>query len=221
MKKFRVIVTVIVITAFSVTLALLSKKIFTDKAEDEKLKNLITTEEPSGTGQNVTGSSVFQRNADYLNELSQQNSDCIGYTQICLSPDSSKYLFLNEHPDFARIVTLLNKYEIAGKVVPDDLLSKYTENKYLLQILQANYDGRFNSNFITMYLEDNSTLADRIANDLQNNVLDWSLVNQLGGNYFVPRIIASLEELYLDTIVVRKIATENTEMQRCLMKKLQ
>lgn len=101
-----------------------------------------------------------------------------------------------------------------GCSISHDLLSKYTENKYLLQILQANYDGRFNSNFITMYLEDDSTLADRIANDLRDNVLDWSLVSQLGGNYFVPRIIASLEELYLDTIEVRKIAIENTEMQQ-------
>lgn len=155
---------------------------------------------------------VFDK--ETFDSVSANTDNLKAYTQICLSPDSSKYLFLNEHPDFARIVTLLNKYEIAGKAVPDDLLFKYTENKYLLQILQANYDGRFNSNFITMYLEDDSTLADRIANDLRDNVLDWSLVSQLGGNYFVPRIIASLEELYLDTIEVRKIAIENTETQQ-------
>lgn len=100
MKKFRVIVTVIVITAFSVTLALLSKKIFTDKAEDEKLKNLITTEEPSGTGQNVTGSSVFQRNTDYLNELSQQNSDCIGWLKVSGCGIDYPVMYCKEDPEF-------------------------------------------------------------------------------------------------------------------------
>ena len=136
------------------------------------------------------------------------------YTQVCLSPNSSRYLFLNEHPDFAKIMTLLNKYEVARKEVPEEILAKYKENKYLLQILQANYDGRFNSNFISMYLEDDSAMADCIANDLQNGVLDWSLVEQLDGNYFVPRVIASLDELHLDTTAMRKIGTENTEIQQ-------
>ena len=73
---------------------------FTDKAEDEKLKNLITTEEPSGTGQNVTGSSVFQRNADYLNELSQQNSDCIGWLKVSGCGIDYPVMYCKEDPEF-------------------------------------------------------------------------------------------------------------------------
>lgn len=45
MRKFRFIVTMAIVAAFSVTLALLSRKLFMDKAEDKKLKDLITTEE--------------------------------------------------------------------------------------------------------------------------------------------------------------------------------
>ena len=100
MRKFRFIVTVIVITAFSVTLALLSKKIFTDKAEDEKLKNLITTEEPSGTGQVITGSGEFKRNADYLNELYQQNSDCIGWLKVSGCDIDYPVMYCKEDPEF-------------------------------------------------------------------------------------------------------------------------
>lgn len=82
MRKFRFIVTMAIVVAFSITLALLSRKLFMDKAEDKKLKDLITTEEPSGTGQSVTGSNVFQRNIDYLKELNKQNSDCIGWLKV-------------------------------------------------------------------------------------------------------------------------------------------
>ena len=103
MKKFRFIVTVIVITAFSVTLALLSKKIFTDKAEDEKLKNLITTEEPSGTGQVITCSGEFKRNTDYLNELCQQNSDCIGWLKVSGCDIDYPVMYCKEDPEFSAI----------------------------------------------------------------------------------------------------------------------
>lgn len=45
---------------------------------------------------------VFDK--ETFDSVSANTDNLKAYTQICLSPDSSKYLFLNEHPDFARIV---------------------------------------------------------------------------------------------------------------------
>ena len=100
MRKFRFIVTMAIVVAFSVTLALLSRKLFMDKAEDKKLKDLITTEETRDTGQSITGSSEFKRNADYLNELSQQNSDCIGWLKVSGCDIDYPVMYCKEDPEF-------------------------------------------------------------------------------------------------------------------------
>lgn len=100
MRKFRFIVTMAIVVAFSITLALLSRKLFMDKAEDKKLKDLITTEEPSGTGQSVTGSNVFQRNIDYLKELNKQNSDCIGWLKVSGCDIDYPVMYCKEDPEF-------------------------------------------------------------------------------------------------------------------------
>lgn len=152
-------------------------------------------------------------NVDTFDCVCNDKANLQVYVDMCLSPTPSDYMFLNKHPHFSEIISMLNRFELAQRSVSLDFLKGYCNNIYLPQILKSVYDNNYDVDYVHRYLDNESIFSEKAANDLANGDIDITLMHALSGNYPVPRMIASLEEMHLNTKTVRDFSKGNSEIQ--------
>lgn len=123
-------------------------------------------------------------NAEVFNKINNDPDNVDSYTKSVLS--NSKWTFLGSHPDFSRILKLLEEKE-----VPMELLEAFQNNRYLLQIIQAYQKKIYNYAFIAQYLSDDveSNLADYAASDYANGYVSSEALEMFDGNYYLAKML--------------------------------
>lgn len=130
-----------------------------------------------------------------LFEDALQRNNILGYTNAALNSEIDRFEVIKHRDDLNQIKEVVFNIENNGGIVPNEILEKYRNAKYLIAIILGNASGLYNEIFIENYLVNDLGNFEFISELYSNGAID---VDVAPDNFMFSMIMTDLQKFGLN-----------------------